>query len=65
LQAVHEVGQFDISESVLTVGAKIRDIPPKVFLTVIQKDGSFKAVDRLRRRDGAGTRRVRLLGLVE
>jgi hypothetical protein len=23
------------------------DDPPKVFLTVIQKDGTFKAVDRL------------------
>jgi len=23
------------------------DAPPKVFLTVIQKDGSFRAVDRL------------------
>jgi len=25
----------------------MQDAPPKVFLTVIQKDGSFKAVDRL------------------
>jgi len=24
----------------------MQDAPPKVFLTVIQKDGSFKAVDR-------------------
>jgi len=47
LQAVHEVGRFDISGSVITVGAKMWDAPPKVFLTVIQKDGSFKAVDRL------------------
>jgi len=47
LQAVHEVGRFDISGSVITVGPKIQDAPPKVFLTVIQKDGSFKAVDRL------------------
>ena len=47
LQAVHEVGRFDISGSVVTVGPKMRDAPPKVFLTVIQKDGSFKAVDRL------------------
>ena len=46
----------------------MRDAPPKVFLTVIQKDGSFKAVNRLWCRDGetgAGTRRVRLLGSVE
>jgi branched-chain amino acid transport system substrate-binding protein len=47
LQAVHEVGRFDISGSVITVGAKMQDAQPKVFLTVIQKDGSFKAVDRL------------------
>jgi branched-chain amino acid transport system substrate-binding protein len=47
LQAVHEVGRFDISGSVITVGPKMQDAPPKVFLTVIQKDGSFKAVDRL------------------
>jgi hypothetical protein len=37
LQAVHEVGQFDISGSVITVGAKMRVTPPKVFLTVISK----------------------------
>ena len=47
LRAVHEVGRFDISGSVITVGPKMQDAPPKVFLTVIQKDGSFKAVDRL------------------
>jgi hypothetical protein len=46
-QAVHELGRFDISGSVITVGAKMRNAPPKVFLTAIQKDGSFKAVDRL------------------
>jgi branched-chain amino acid transport system substrate-binding protein len=47
LRAVHEVGRFDISGSVITVRPTMRDAPPKVFLTVIQKDGSFKAVDRL------------------
>ena len=47
LRAVHEVGRFDISGNVITVGAKMWDAPPKVFLTIIQKDGSFKAVDRL------------------
>ena len=46
LRTINEVGRFDISGSVLTVGPKIQDAPPKVFLTVIQKDGSFKAVDR-------------------
>jgi len=47
LLAVHEVGRFDISGSVITVGPKMQEAQPKVFLTVIQKDGSFKAVDRL------------------
>ena len=47
LQAVHEVGRFDISGSVITVGAKMRDALPKVLLAVIQKDGSFKAVNQL------------------
>ena len=47
LRAINEVGRFDISGSVITVGPKMQDAPPKVFLTVIQKDGSFKAVDRL------------------
>ncbi|MBR1278559.1 ABC transporter substrate-binding protein [Bradyrhizobium sp. AUGA SZCCT0283] len=47
LRAINEVGRFEISGSVITVGPKMQDAPPKVFLTVIQKDGSFKAVDRL------------------
>jgi len=47
LRAINEVGRFDISGSVITVGPRMQDAPPKVFLTVIQKDGSFKAVDRL------------------
>jgi branched-chain amino acid transport system substrate-binding protein len=46
LRTINEVGRFDISGSVITVGPKMQDAPPKVFLTVIQKDGSFKAVDR-------------------
>ena len=32
--------------SVVTVGPRMQDAPPEVFLIVIQKDGS-KAVDRL------------------
>jgi hypothetical protein len=32
---------------VLTVGQKALDAPAKVFLTVIQRDGSFKAVNGL------------------
>lgn len=47
LRTINEVGRFDISGSVITVGPRMQDAPPKVFLTVIQKDGSFKALDRL------------------
>jgi branched-chain amino acid transport system substrate-binding protein len=47
LQVIGDVGKFDVSGSVITFGSQMQDAPPKVFLTVIQKDGSFKAVDRL------------------
>ena len=47
LRAINDVGRFDISGSTITVGMRMIDAPPKVFLTVIQKDGTFKAVDRL------------------
>jgi ABC-type branched-subunit amino acid transport system substrate-binding protein len=47
LRAINDVGRFDISGSLITVGTRMIDTPPKVFLTVIQKDGTFKAVDRL------------------
>ncbi|MCP3387568.1 ABC transporter substrate-binding protein [Bradyrhizobium sp. CCGB12] len=47
LRAINDVGRFDISGSTVTVGARMIDTPPKVFLTVIQKDGTFRAVDRL------------------
>ncbi|MET4719104.1 branched-chain amino acid transport system substrate-binding protein [Bradyrhizobium japonicum] len=47
LRAINDVGRFDISGSIVTVGARMIDAPPKVFLTVIQKDGTFRAVDRL------------------
>ncbi|EHR05043.1 ABC transporter substrate-binding protein [Bradyrhizobium sp. WSM471] len=47
LRAINDVGRFDISGSTITVGMRMLDAPPKVFLTVIQKDGTFKAVDRL------------------
>jgi hypothetical protein len=46
LRAIHDVGRFDISGSIITVGPKMQDAPPKVFLVAFQKDGS-KAVDRL------------------
>jgi len=47
LQVIDQVGKFDVSGSVITFGTQMLDAPPKVFLTVIQKDGSFRAVDRL------------------
>ncbi|MCK1655731.1 ABC transporter substrate-binding protein [Bradyrhizobium sp. 149] len=47
LRTINDVGRFDISGSTITVGMRMIDAPPKVFLTVIQKDGTFKAVDRL------------------
>jgi ABC-type branched-subunit amino acid transport system substrate-binding protein len=47
LRAINDVGRFDISSSIVNVGVRMIDAPPKVFLTVIQKDGTFKPVDRL------------------
>lgn len=47
LRAINDIGRFDISGTIVTVGTRMIDTPPKVFLTVIQKDGTFKAVDRL------------------
>lgn len=46
LRVVNDIGRFYISGDVITVGARAIDAPPKVFLTVIQKDGTFEAVDR-------------------
>ncbi|PJG52197.1 ABC transporter substrate-binding protein [Bradyrhizobium forestalis] len=47
LRAINDIGRFDISGNTVTVGTRMIDTPPRVFLTVIQKDGTFKAVDRL------------------
>ncbi|WP_448045165.1 ABC transporter substrate-binding protein [Bradyrhizobium liaoningense] len=47
LRAINDIGRFDISGTTVTVGPRMIDAPPKVFLTVIQKDGSFRAVDPL------------------
>lgn len=47
LRTINDIGRFDISGTIVTVGLRMIDTPPKVFLTVIQKDGSFRAVDRL------------------
>jgi branched-chain amino acid transport system substrate-binding protein len=40
LRTIHEVGRFDISGSIITVGPKMQDAPPKVFLTVRRTDPS-------------------------
>src|ERR1700726_898564 len=47
LRLINDVGRFDISGDIITFGQKMHDAPAKVFLTVIQPDGTFKAVDRL------------------
>jgi branched-chain amino acid transport system substrate-binding protein len=47
LRVIGEVGRFDIGGDVITFGARARDLPPRVFLTVIQPDGTFKAVEKL------------------
>jgi ABC-type branched-subunit amino acid transport system substrate-binding protein len=47
LRLINDVGRFDISGDIMTFGSKAQDSPPRVFLTVIQADGSFRAIDRL------------------
>lgn len=47
LRVIDEVGRFDISGDSLAVGQKMRNVAGRVFLTVIQADGTFKSVDRL------------------
>ena len=47
LRLINDVGRFDISGNVMTFGPQMQDVPPKVFLTVIQPDGTFKAVEKL------------------
>jgi len=47
LRIINEVGQFDIGGDIISFGEKAREQPARVFLTVIQPDGSFKAVDKL------------------
>ena len=46
LKLINEIGRFDVSGSVISVGARMHDEPPKVFLTVIQPDGTFKPIER-------------------
>jgi branched-chain amino acid transport system substrate-binding protein len=47
LRIINDVGRFDISGDIITLGQKMQDAPAKVFLTVIQPDGTFKAVEKL------------------
>ena len=47
LRIINDVGRFDISGDIITLGQKTQDAPAKVFLTVIQPDGTFKAVEKL------------------
>jgi branched-chain amino acid transport system substrate-binding protein len=46
LRLINAVGRFDIGGDVMTFGAKAHDAPPKVFLTVIQPDGTFKPIEQ-------------------
>ncbi len=47
LGIINDVGRFDISGDIITLGQKTQEAPAKVFLTVIQRDGTFRAVERL------------------
>ena len=47
LRLINKDGRFDISGDVMTFGPNAQDVPPKVFLTVIQPDGTFKPVEKL------------------
>jgi branched-chain amino acid transport system substrate-binding protein len=47
IKAIKETGKFDIGGLPMTFSAEKNDGLDKVFLTVIQADGSFKAVEKL------------------
>ena len=47
LRVINDHGRFDIGGDIMTFGPKIDDAPAKVFLTVIQPDGTFKPVEKL------------------
>jgi ABC-type branched-subunit amino acid transport system substrate-binding protein len=49
LSTIEEVGEFDLGGITLTYGPDDNQGMDRVFLTVIQGDGSFEAVERLRR----------------
>lgn len=47
LRTINDIGRFDISGNLVIVGMRALETPPAVFLTVIQKDGTFRPLDRL------------------
>jgi branched-chain amino acid transport system substrate-binding protein len=47
LKAIKDTGTFDIGGLQMTFGASDNEGLDKVFMTVVQKDGTFKAVDKL------------------
>jgi branched-chain amino acid transport system substrate-binding protein len=47
LKAIKETGKFDIGGLQMTFGPSDNEGLDKVFMTVVQKDGTFKAVDKL------------------
>jgi branched-chain amino acid transport system substrate-binding protein len=47
LRVIHEVGRFDISGTIVTFGLNAYDAPSQVFLTMIRRDGTFEAIDKL------------------
>lgn len=49
LQTIRAVGSFDLGGVTLSYGPQDNQGMDQVFLTVIQEDGNFKAVDKLER----------------
>jgi branched-chain amino acid transport system substrate-binding protein len=47
LRIIHEIGRFDISGTPVTFGPNSYDTPSQVFLTVLQRNGTFEAIDKL------------------
>src|ERR1700732_1033453 len=47
LRVIHEVGRFDISGTTVNFGLNAYDAPSQVFLTMIRRDGTFEAIDKL------------------
>jgi branched-chain amino acid transport system substrate-binding protein len=47
IQVIKEIGRFDIGGLMMTFGPHKNEGLDQVFLTVIQRDGSFKAIEKL------------------